>query len=62
MSRSSDADWIVTLIGVYPENIPNDANQPTPFRFSLHGQNDTFRTGHRIMVQVRSPWFPLIAQ
>jgi uncharacterized protein len=30
------------------------------YTFSLHTQNYTFRTGHRIMVQVQSTWFPLI--
>ena len=30
------------------------------YGFSLHGQNDAFRRGHRIMVQVQSTWFPLI--
>ena len=89
-TSGSDADWIVKLIDVYPENVPNDAkmggyqlmvsnevfrgryhkgfekptpitpNQATPFKFSLHGQNYTFRRGHRIMVQIQSTWFPLI--
>jgi putative CocE/NonD family hydrolase len=89
-TSGSDADWIVKLIDVYPEDVPNDAkmggyqlmvsnevfrgryhkgferptpiapNQVTPFRYSLHGQNYTFRKGHRMMVQVQSTWFPLI--
>jgi putative CocE/NonD family hydrolase len=89
-TTGSDADWIVKLIDVYPESVPNDAkmggyqlmvsnevfrgryrngfekpapitpNQPAQFRFSLHGQNYTFRKGHRIMVQIQSTWFPLI--
>jgi hypothetical protein len=89
-TSGSDADWIVKLIDVYPENVPNDAkmggyqfmvsnevfraryrtsfersvrlepNEPTPITYSLHGQNYTFRKGHKIMVQVQSTWFPLI--
>ncbi len=32
----------------------------TPISFSLHTQDYCFRTGHRIMVQLQSSWFPLI--
>ena len=35
-------------------------NQPTTFKYSLHGQNYSFQKGHRIMIQVQSTWFPLI--
>jgi len=35
-------------------------NQVTPFEWSLHSQDYTFKRGHRIMVQVQSTWFPLI--
>ena len=89
-TTGSDADWIVKLIDVYPENVPNDAkmggyelmvsnevfrgryrtsfehpvaltpNQVTEFKYSLHGQTYAFRSGHRLMVQVQSTWFPLI--
>lgn len=31
----------------------------TPFRVDLHQQRYRFRTGHRVMVQVQSSWFPL---
>ena len=34
--------------------------QPTPVKFTLTGRDHTFRTGHRIMVQVQSTWFPLV--
>ena len=34
--------------------------QPTPVNFPLPDVAHTFRTGHRIMVQVQSTWFPLI--
>jgi putative CocE/NonD family hydrolase len=33
---------------------------PTPVSFRLPDVEHTFRTGHRIMVQVQSTWFPLI--
>jgi putative CocE/NonD family hydrolase len=41
-----------------PEPIPPD--QPQPYTVDLHGNDHTFRKGHRIMVQVQSSWFPLI--
>ncbi|HYV95963.1 MAG TPA: CocE/NonD family hydrolase [Gemmatimonadaceae bacterium] len=88
-TSGSDADWIVKLIDVYPENMPDakmggyefmvsnevfrsryrlsfehsvrlEPNEPTKISYSLHGQNYTFRKGHRIMIQVQSTWFPLI--
>ena len=36
------------------------ANQPTPVNFTLQDVAHTFRSGHKIMVQVQSTWFPLI--
>ncbi len=39
---------------------PFIANQPTPVAFVLQDVAHTFRTGHKIMVQVQSTWFPLI--
>jgi uncharacterized protein len=89
-TSGTDADWIVKLIDVYPEEVAGDAkmggyelmvsnevfrgryrssfekpsaipaNQVTEFKYSLHGQNYTFRKGHRVMVHVQSTWFPLI--
>ena len=35
-------------------------NQPTPVKFALQDHYHTFRTGHRIMVQIQSSWFPLV--
>ena len=32
---------------------------PLTYRFALPTANHVFRTGHRIMVQVQSSWFPL---
>ena len=39
---------------------PFEPKQPTPVKFTLHDVCHTFRTGHRIMVQVQSTWFPLV--
>lgn len=39
---------------------PMTPNQPTRIRFQLPDVNHTFRSGHRIMIQVQSSWFPLI--
>ncbi len=33
---------------------------PTPVSFRLSDVEHTFRTGHRIMVQIQSTWFPLV--
>ncbi|MBS2015633.1 MAG: CocE/NonD family hydrolase [Deltaproteobacteria bacterium] len=38
---------------------PFEPNKPTLVRFSLPDIAHTFRTGHRIMVQVQSSWFPV---
>jgi putative CocE/NonD family hydrolase len=35
-------------------------NQPVPLGFALPDVAHTFRTGHKIMVQIQSSWFPLI--
>jgi len=37
--------------------IPDEVNE---YRISLHSVDYTFKSGHRIMVQVQSTWFPLI--
>jgi uncharacterized protein len=39
---------------------PFAPNQATPLNFTLQDVAHTFRTGHKIMVQVQSTWFPLI--
>jgi uncharacterized protein len=36
-----------------------EPGKPTLVRFTIPDANHTFRTGHRIMVQVQSSWFPL---
>jgi hypothetical protein len=35
-------------------------NEPTRIEFDLRDRYHRFRTGHRIMVQVQSSWFPVI--
>jgi putative CocE/NonD family hydrolase len=35
-------------------------NKPTAVAFTMQDSYHTFRTGHRIMVQVQSSWFPLV--
>jgi hypothetical protein len=35
-------------------------NEQTEVKFQLPDVCHTFRTGHRIMVQVQSSWFPLV--
>jgi hypothetical protein len=42
----------------HPE--PFEPNQPTLVRFEMPDVCHSFRTGHRIMVQVQSSWFPLV--
>ena len=37
-------------------------NRVTPLRFQMPGVAHTFKKGHRIMVQIQSTWFPLVAR
>ncbi len=39
---------------------PFEPGRPTKVRFALNDVYHTFRTGHRIMIQVQSSWFPLV--
>lgn len=39
---------------------PFEPNQPTKVQFTMPDTNHCFRSGHRIMVQVQSTWFPLV--
>jgi putative CocE/NonD family hydrolase len=95
-TTGTDADWIVKLVDVYPEDYPdpnpnpagikmggyqqlvrgdvmrgkfrNSFEKPEPFtpgrptevRFSLPDVCHTFRSGHRVMIQIQSSWFPLV--
>jgi predicted acyl esterase len=38
---------------------PMKPGEVTPVRFGLEDVLHTFKTGHRIMVQVQSSWFPV---
>ncbi len=97
-STGSDADFVVKLIDVYPDNFPrlegndqylevpmggyqmlvrgevmrakfrNSYSHPEPLipgrvsrvQFDMPDIAHTFKSGHRIMVQVQSSWFPLV--
>jgi len=37
-------------------------NTPTKLAFTMPGITHTFKKGHRIMVQIQSTWFPLVAR
>jgi putative CocE/NonD family hydrolase len=37
-----------------------EPGEPTKLAFTMNDAYHTFRTGHRIMVQVQSTWFPLV--
>jgi putative CocE/NonD family hydrolase len=39
---------------------PFTPDKQTPVKFAIQDVNHTFRTGHRIMVQIQSSWFPLV--
>jgi putative CocE/NonD family hydrolase len=41
---------------------PLKPNTATPLRFTMPGVAHTFKKGHRIMVQIQSTWFPLVAR
>jgi putative CocE/NonD family hydrolase len=94
-TTGTDADWVVKLIDVYPDEYPDPDPNPTgvkmggyqqlvrgdifrgkfrtgfdrpePFepgkpaevKFTMNDTCHCFRTGHRVMVQVQSSWFPL---
>jgi uncharacterized protein len=49
--------------GRYRESLetpaPIAADKPLPYTFALPTANHVFLTGHRLMVQVQSSWFPL---
>lgn len=98
-TTGTDADFIVKLIDVYPDNAPNNSpsganvrttplggfqmlvraevmrgkfrksfSKPEPFapgkpdevKIAMNDIHHTFKTGHKIMVQVQSSWFPLV--
>jgi putative CocE/NonD family hydrolase len=44
----------------YEKPEPFSPGQATPVKFTMQDTYHTFRTGHRIMVQIQSSWFPLV--
>jgi predicted acyl esterase len=44
----------------YEKPEPFKPGEPVTVKFTMNDVNHTFRTGHRIMVQVQSTWFPLV--
>ena len=42
--------------------VPLTPNAPTKISYVMPGIVHTFRKGHRIMVQIQSTWFPLVAR
>jgi predicted acyl esterase len=44
----------------FEKSEPFEPNQPTRVRFTMPDIYHCFRSGHRIMVQVQSSWFPLV--
>jgi predicted acyl esterase len=41
---------------------PLKPNTPTKLEYAMPGIYHTFKKGHRIMVQIQSTWFPLVAR
>lgn len=41
---------------------PLKANEATKLNYTMPGITHTFKKGHRIMVQIQSTWFPLVAR
>lgn len=46
----------------FEKGVPLTANEVTPLKFTMPGVMHTFKKGHRIMVQIQSTWFPLVAR
>jgi uncharacterized protein len=44
----------------YEKPTPFEPNKPTKVKFTLNDVLHNFRSGHRIMVQVQSSWFPVV--
>src|SRR5437870_12399503 len=42
--------------------VPLRPNVPTKISYVMPGIVHTFKKGHRIMVQIQSSWFPLVAR
>ena len=95
-TSGTDSDWIVKLIDVFPDEMPdpepnpcevkmggyqmllvgdvmrgkfrNNYEKPEPMmpnrvtkvKFEMRDRFHTFLSGHKIMVQIQSTWFPLV--
>jgi putative CocE/NonD family hydrolase len=95
-TTGTDSDWVVKLIDVYPDDVPDpdpnptgvkmggfqqlvrgdvmrgkfresyeapkpfEPGKPTSVKLKMNDVYHTFRTGHRIMVQIQSSWFPMV--
>src|SRR5256712_6394283 len=46
----------------FEKPVPLTPNVPTKIAFVMPGIVHTFKKGHRIMVQIQSTWFPLVAR
>ena len=46
----------------FERGTPLTPNSPTKLSFTMPGVTHTFKKGHRIMIQVQSTWFPLVAR
>ena len=46
----------------FEKPVPLVPNRATALRFTMPGVMHTFKKGHRIMVQIQSTWFPLVAR
>ena len=51
---------VMNLQGRPTQFEPFDPNMPSRVRFTMPDTYHCFRSGHRIMVQVQSSWFPLV--
>ena len=52
-------DGVKLFTSIYEPLTPNT---PTKLGFIMPGITHTFKKGHRIMVQIQSTWFPLVAR
>lgn len=46
----------------FEKPVPLTPNVPTKISFVMPGVMHTFKKGHRVMVQIQSTWFPLVAR
>ena len=46
----------------FTKQVPLKPNLPTKLSYVMPGIAHTFKKGHRIMVQIQSTWFPLVAR